>query len=493
MKPLSFLFVLLFCFPAFAAPSRVGEIVFQRDAETAVAPDTPPTVVQLPLEKLRGTRLWVSARVKADDVAKPPQPWNGVKCMIHSQTPTGDKWQQQDNVYGTFDWKTVEFAALIGRDTTSAELILGIENTTGKAWIKDVVIRVVGVERTRPDKPAAVAKPYKGHDLPRLRGVMIQPKTFEKADLDVLASWGVNHIRWQLLWGGFPNGPADTATVDEYLAWIESECEKLDRMLPLCEEKGISVVIDLHTPPGGRLENSDMKMFQEKQYQDVFLDVWEKLARRYKGNPAVWGYDLVNEPCEGIVPFGQKDGPVDWRTLAIAATKRILAIDPDRAIIIEPAPWGSPDSLDWFEPIDAKNIVYSVHMYLPHRFTHQGVHDQKSLGTVYPGECDGKHWDKAELEVALNPVIDFQKDYGVHIYLGEFSVIRWAPGDSGVRYLSDCIDIFEKHNWDWAYHAFREWDGWSLEHGPDRNDRKPTETPTDRLQLLQSWFKTRER
>ena len=50
------------------------------------------------------------------------------------------------------------------------------------------------------------------------------------------------------------------------------------------------------------------------------------------------------------------------------------------------------------------------------------------------------------------------------------------------------IDIFEENGWDWAYHAFREWDGWSVEHGPDPNDRSRSKTPTDREQLLRSWF-----
>jgi hypothetical protein len=81
----------------------------------------------------------------------------------------------------------------------------------------------------------------------------------------------------------------------------------------------------------------------------------------------------------------------------------------------------------------------------------------------------------------------------VHIYLGEFSAIRWAPGDSAHQYLRDCIDIFEEYGWDWAYHAFREWDGWSVEHGPDRNNRTRMATPTDREQLLRSWFAENEK
>jgi hypothetical protein len=50
------------------------------------------------------------------------------------------------------------------------------------------------------------------------------------------------------------------------------------------------------------------------------------------------------------------------------------------------------------------------------------------------------------------------------------------------------IEIFEAHDWDWTYHAFREWDGWSVEHGGDPKDHQPSKTPTDRQRLLRSWF-----
>ena len=85
-------------------------------------------------------------------------------------------------------------------------------------------------------------------------------------------------------------------------------------------------------------------------------------------------------------------------------------------------------------------------------------------------------------------MIDFQKRYNAPIYMGEFSAIRWAPENSAARYLSDVIDIFESHGWDWSYHAFREWDGWSVEHGSDRKDTKRAAVPTDRERLLRGWF-----
>ncbi len=138
-------------------------------------------------------------------------------------------------------------------------------------------------------------------------------------------------------------------------------------------------------------------------------------------------------------------------------------------------------------PLPVSNVVYSVHMYIPHAFTHQGVFSA-GPSYQYPGLIEGKQWDKAQLEAALRPVLDFQKAYGVQIYVGEFSAIRWAPDDSAGRYLKDLIDIFEAHGWDWSYHAFREWDGWSVEHGPDRNNHKRAAEPTDRERLLREWF-----
>lgn len=436
----------------------------------------------LPIEAMRGARLQVTAWIRAENVGKPPQHWNGIKCMMHIVTPGGDHWPQQPNLSGTFDWRHVKFGVIVPEDATSASLVLGLEKVSGKVWFDDVRISIVGRARVKPATTPA-GPVYKGHDLPRLRGAMIGPRVGE-ADLRVLAGeCNGNHVRWQLIWGGFPRSPADKGDLAAYDQWLESELKRLDDLLPVCRELGIRVALDLHTPPGGRNDASECQLFHERRFQDAFIRCWEMMAKRYRGNATIWGYDLVNEPVEGVIP----DGLMNWQSLAEATAKRVRAIDPDHAIIVEPAPWGGPDGLDWFEPIDVPRVVYSVHMYIPHQFTHQGVHGQ-TVGVHYPGEIGGKRWDKEQLKKALAPVVRFQRDYGVHIYLGEFSAIRWAPGDSARQYLSDCIDIFEENGWDWAYHAFREWDGWSVEHGPDPKNHERAATPTDRQKLLQSWF-----
>ena len=95
-------------------------------------------------------------------------------------------------------------------------------------------------------------------------------------------------------------------------------------------------------------------------------------------------------------------------------------------------------------------------------------------------------WDKQQLRKVLQPVRDFQLAYNVHIYVGEFSAVRWAPGAD--KYLRDCIDLFEEYGWDWTYHAYREWDGWSVEHGSDPQDHQPTREPTGRGKIMLDWF-----
>lgn len=41
---------------------------------------------------------------------------------------------------------------------------------------------------------------------------------------------------------------------------------------------------------------------------------------------------------------------------------------------------------------------------------------------------------------------------------------RQDGGDGAERNLADLISIFNEYGWDWTYHAFREWPGWSVEH-----------------------------
>jgi hypothetical protein len=49
--------------------------------------------------------------------------------------------------------------------------------------------------------------------------------------------------------------------------------------------------------------------------------------------------------------------------------------------------------------------------------------------------------------------------------------------------------VFEEYKWDWTYHAFREWQGWSVEHTgtPDNKFQKSDDNP--RKQVLLKYLK----
>jgi hypothetical protein len=385
---------------------------------------------------------------------------------------------------GTFDWQKVVFRAIVPEDAKQVSLVVGLEAVTGKAWFDDIRV-VVWKPLASLEPSVAAGKAYKGHNLPRLRGAMVSPDIDETGLRVFGQQWNANLVRWQLVRREKIDNPLDLGAYDR---WLQSALKQLDAALPLCERYGLRVVVDLHSPPGGgRLSGgyagSDHGLFTDAACQRKFVEVWRHMAQRYKDSKAIWGYDLANEPVESIAG----DDLADWQELAQQAAKAIRAIDPERTIIVEPPQWGNPQGLRELRPLAVPNVVYSVHMYLPHAFTHQGVYGS-GKAYRYPGEIEGKRWDKAQLEAALEPAVEFQRKYGVHIYIGEFSAIRWAPEGSANRYLKDLIDIFEAHDWDWSYHAFREWDGWSVEHGSDPKDRSRAKSPTDREELLRSWF-----
>lgn len=124
----------------------------------------------------------------------------------------------------------------------------------------------------------------------------MSPVRFKAEDFDTLGEWNVNLVRAQMIrnWGK----AGTDRDLGEYDARLNGMLDHFEKMFPLGYRKGIRFVIDLHTLPGGRYESGEMAMFHEKEYADHFIADWKKIAERFKNNPAVWGYDLVNEPSQ---------------------------------------------------------------------------------------------------------------------------------------------------------------------------------------------------
>jgi hypothetical protein len=434
----------------------------------------------LPMEEVRGGKVEIRIRLKATKVSTPPNSWNGVKVLLHTSVPWGDFWDQLPLETQGFDWKDGIVVATIPLEADSSKLTIGLEEVKGKVWFDRLEINLLD-KAENLSKNTIAFNPFIGHPLPRLRGMMV-PTFIPDTSLQTLASWGVNHIRWQLTWDGFPYSPADTASLEVYRKWLMSALDHIDSLLPICRENGIRVVIDLHTLPGGRSADYVHNLFRKKENQDAFISVWKEIARRYQNEIIVWGYDLANEPVEGKVPAGL----MNWYELATAASNEIRTIDTNHAIIIEGEPSGGLEALTRMQPLPIAKAVYSFHMYAPDVFTHQGIGGRPE-GIYYPGKIMGREWNIGLMRKMLQSVKEWQLRYNTHIYVGEFSAIRWAPAQSAYYYLQDCINLFEEMGWDWAYHAFREYEGWSVEPGNSPATTKG-DTTEFRQQLLINWF-----
>lgn len=429
--------------------------------------------LSLPCASIRGRLITLRALVKATNVSPPPNSWNGIKAMLTISSPSGTTYPQVAITSGTYDWSVVHGQFFIPADATSMSLTLGLQLSSGVVVFDDVLIKAESFSPywTNPTPN------HKGHNLTALRGVMVDTG-LNAAGVGVLDGWGVNVVRWQLGKTAYPDGLLRA----DYDAVLLAELAKLDAVLPAFRAAGIAVVLDLHSLSEG--------LFASGSAQRRLIDTWRMLASRYKtggsipDGVAVWSYDIANEPDQA--PWNEN--LLNWNELAEQVSLAIREIDPAKTIIVE-STLGEASRFAWLQPVRVGGVVYSFHYYRPWTYTAQGLEiSQPHTPFYYPGTIDGVAWDRARMVADLQVVSDFQARHAVSIYVGEFSTVRWAPGGAG--YLADCISVYEEKGWDWSYHAFREWQGWSAEinAATPRHLSTPAATPTDRLQTLLNAF-----
>lgn len=284
----------------------------------------------------------------------------------------------------------------------------------------------------------------------------MSPPVFRAKDFDDLRGWNANVVRWQLNDWQDPDALSDDPA--RYRAWLGRKLDETEKALEAASRNGIGLIVDLHHAPGGRSSDGTQNAFLQRRHQQEFLDAWDRIARRFRGNPGLAGYGLMNEPVQNTP---SPEGLLDWWDLQAEAARRIRAIDPCGPIYASPDANSHPPAFLGLPPLSVTGIVYDMHFYWPRPYVSQGV-DRNWKDTIrYPGTWNGMRADKEAMRAYLEPVRRFQLAHGARIHVGEFSVARWAPG--AAKWLSDAISLFEEYGWDWTYHAFRESDGWSLE------------------------------
>lgn len=440
------------------------------------ANSTASVLVTKPLSAaaLRGRSVFLRGLISATDVSAKPAAHNGIKVMlVCSHAGGGTSHLQIPLGVGTFGWTPFQTLLAIPDDVVSASLTLGLERVSGTVAFDDVTLRL---DTGRPYWTNPTPH-HKGHALSALRGTMVDT-TLDAADVADLDLWNVNLVRWQLGKLAYRDGLLRS----DFDSLLAAEAAKLDAVLPALRAAGIAVVLDLHSLSEG--------LFANATAQRRLIDAWRLLAGRYRtggtvaDGGAVWAYDLANEPNQAQ----WNENLLDWNELAEQVARAIRETDASKTLIVESV-LGEASRFSWLRPIEIDRVVYSFHYYRPWTYTAQGLDFGKPHVPVnYPGTVEGASWDRARIAADLQNVADFQTKHRVSIYVGEFSVLRWAPG--GAAYLADCIDVFEEKGWDWSYHAFREWQGWNVEidAATPRHLSNPSATTTDRLQtLLDAW------
>jgi aryl-phospho-beta-D-glucosidase BglC (GH1 family) len=285
-----------------------------------------------------------------------------------------------------------------------------------------------------------------------------------EADYAYLRSLGVNAIRFYLNDRLFEDPGAPGAYQAEAWTW-------LDDNFAWARRHGIYLVLNLHVPPGGFQSNGGGgALWYVQENRERFVALWRAVAARYREEPALAGYDLLNEPVVA-------SDPAEWEHLARRTAAAVREVDPRHALFVERtnAVIGTGGSPDWNEDrngelnfflLDDTNVVYEFHFYKPMAFTHQGaawVPALRGVKTRYPGpfkDWDGavKTGDRAYVERALAPYFAFGERHQVPLFLGEFGVIRagYEQGRNGTGWVADVIDVALAHGVSLTYHAFHE-------------------------------------
>lgn len=235
-------------------------------------------------------------------------------------------------------------------------------------------------------------------------------------DIKYLKSIGSNHLRLPFHYKMF--------TDDLYMGERNAGFKYFDRLIDWCQQENMYVLLDMHGAPGGQTgDNIDDSygypyLFKSKSSQDLMTEIWVKIAEKYKNEPVIIGYDIVNEP---IAHYFNDELPYLNHQLFLLY-KRIIAeiraVDKVHTIFLNGSNWSG--NFDVFEEIIDNNVVYEFH----------------------------KYWFEINQE-SIQKYLDFRDKHQVPIYIGE-------TGENTDEWVNDFRILLDEHLISWAFWPYKK-------------------------------------
>ena len=227
------------------------------------------------------------------------------------------------------------------------------------------------------------------------------------ADFDYYHAKGMNLVRIPFRWERMQTS-LNTALNTAQLGYM-------DTAIALASARGMKVILDLHNYAECKVSGTTYKLGTAGLPVSAYADIWRRLADHYKNEPAIYAYDIMNEP-NGLA------GGV-WVTAAQAAIMAIREVDLNHDIIVEGESWANawgfeaknPNLQTLRDPLD--RIIFSAHSYWSDGGADTyGTYDAEA---AYPTMGVDN----------VKPFVDWLKKYGFNGFVGEYGVpnndIRW--------------------------------------------------------------------
>jgi len=241
-----------------------------------------------------------------------------------------------------------------------------------------------------------------------------------RADVQLLKRLGFNSLRVPFSY--------KVLTPEEYPeVWLDEGFTCLDKVIAWAREADMLVILDMHAAPGGQTgDNIDDSwghpwLYESEENQARTVAIWQRLARRYRDNPTVLGYELLNEP---IAHFTDKNrfNPM-LEPLYRRITSAIRVEDPDHLIFLGGAQWNTNFAV-FGAPFDAK-AVYTFHRY----------------------------WASND-EAGIADFLRFREKYEVPLWMGE-------SGENTDAWIGGFRATLEKADVGWAFWPYKKMDATS--------------------------------